>query len=489
MTFQKKRIYLDNTATTRTRSEVVVEMKKYYDTIYANPSSIHEDGIIARGSIEMARERISAVINCDSEEIVFCGSGSEANNLAVIGCVKFNGRKGCGIVTTKIEHKSVLNAFKSLEDEYRVTYAGVEHDGSIDRKELECSISHDTVFASIGYMNNEIGNVHDIKELICIVRNKNPRVIIHVDAVQALPYFKIDLAKIDADLMSFSGHKLYAPKGIGFLFVRKNTGINPLIYGGEQEFGLRSGTENVPYIVGLSKAVQLNDKEKQSYIKKLSVIRDYLISEITSIPDIVLTGAMDRSPNHASFCIKGLNGKMLVKELSLKGFDVSSGSACSSPKNDPSHVLEACGIDKDYLHGGLRITLGKYNKMSDAVRLVRCLKDTVRMMREKSHEYYNEGIFISKAEMIRKMVNNENILIIDVRPFRFPRLKIDNSINIPAYAIKSNLKKIDRSKEIILVCYQGDILSPLVHQELVRNGFKNAKVLKGGLLNFYGLSF
>ncbi|MHB1484166.1 MAG: aminotransferase class V-fold PLP-dependent enzyme [Saccharofermentanales bacterium] len=483
--FGKKRIYLDNTATTRTRKEVYKEMRKYFLKEYANPSSIHQDGLIARGSIEMARERIAQVLNCNSEELIFTGSGSESNNLAIRGVANACKDKGRHIISTKIEHSSVIRTCKDLEKkEYEVTYLSVDDSGFIDLKELERSIRPDTVLVSIIYVNNEIGTIQDIERIAEIVKNKGA--LLHLDGVQALPYIKMDLSGLNADLMSFSGHKLYAPKGAGLLYVKGGTPIDPIIFGGEQEFGIRSGTENVPYIVGLSKAIALNDKEKKKYVEKLTPLRDHLIKNVLdTIPGCRLTGSKDdRSPNHASFCFSGINGKMLVKEMSQYGIDVSSGSACSSPSNDPSHVLAACGIDREYLFGGLRVTIGRYNTRKDIDYLISILAKAIKKMREDDVLYNNEAIFISQSEFKKKTESGEILQIIDVRPIKYPKETIPGSIHIPDFRLKSGIKKLDRNIETVVVCYQGDILSPQVQQLLVKKGFVKVKVLKGGMFSY-----
>jgi len=484
--FGKRLVYLDNTATTRTRREVVSEMAKYFKSIYANPSSIHKDGLIARGSIEMARERIAQTLNCLSDEIIFTGSGTESNNLAIRGTAMSQAGKGKHIITSQIEHSSILKTCQQLETQgYEVTYLDVDHCGRFDLDRLSRSIRTDTILVSLGYVNNEIGTVQDVNKIIGIVRKHN--IILHFDAVQALPYIHLDLSLLGADLVSFSGHKLYAPKGIGLLYVRQGTNLIPAVTGGEQEFGIRSGTENVPYIVGLSKAILLNHKEKDSYVKGLSHMRNLLIEGVlNSIPDCVLTGdPVNRSPNHASFCFRGLNGKMLVKELSLHGFEVSSGSACSSPRNDPSHVLQACKIDQEFLHGSLRVTLGKYNRKRDVERFLKTLADVVSRMRSDKNPYNNESIFMSQTEFREKMEKGESMQILDVRHVNYPRRSIPGSIHIPVWKVKNNLRRLDPTLETIVVCYQGDIISPQVHQTLVKHGFKKVKVLKGGLFNYF----
>jgi cysteine desulfurase len=482
----RKRIYLDNTATTRTRREVINEMTKYFNKVFANPSSIHQAGLIARGSIEMARERIANVLNCTSEEIIFTGSGSEANNTAIKGVAHKLKNIGRHIITSPIEHSSIIRTCESLKEEgFEITYIDVDSSGNFNLKHLAESIRKDTILVTLGYINNEIGTIQDINAISEIVKSKN--IILHFDAVQALPYLHIDCTKINADLISFSGHKLYAPKGIGILYIKNETNLLPLIHGGEQEFGLRSGTENIPYIVGLSKAIQLNEKEKDEYVKTLTGFRNQILDSVTSnIPDVIITGDQNnRAPNNASFCIKNINGKMLVKKLSQLRIDVSSGAACSSSKNKPSHVLSACRINEDYLYGGLRVTVGKYNTQKEINYFLKTLPKVVKEMRENNSSYRNEAVFISQKEFRQKLLNKEEVQIVDVRPVKYPNKEIPGSIHSPLWKLKQTAQKLNREDEVIVVCYQGDIISPQAHQQLVKLGFNKAKVLKGGLFGYF----
>lgn len=479
-----KKIYLDNAATTRTRKEVVSVINRYFTKKYGNPSSAHRTGLIAMGSIEMARERIAKVLNCSSDEIVFTGSGSEGNNMAIKGVLKAT-HKGRQVITSQIEHSSIIKTCKSLEkDGVPVTYIGVDTQGRYDLEQLQKEIKEDTVLVSLSYVNNEIGTVQDIERICSIVKSKG--VILHIDAVQALPYFEIDLSKLSADLVTFSGHKLNTPKGIGILYVREGIPIEALISGGEQEFGLRSGTQNVAYIVGLSKAIALNQIEKKKYVNSLTSMRDELIEGVlNNVKDTILTGdPVNRAPNSASFCFKGISGKMLVKQLSWFGIEVSSGSACSSPKNEPSHVLSACKIDDDFINGSLRVTLGKYNTSKDINYFLKILPGLVQKMREDKFLYSNNPVFISQEEFKNKLKNKEPIQILDVRLFNYPKFRITGSLFIPAWKLKRNLNKLNPRIETIVICHQGDVLAPEAHQLLIKKGFSNAKVLKGGMAGY-----
>lgn len=478
----RNRIYLDNTATTRTRREVVDAMSPYFGARYANPSSNHESGLIARGSIEMARERISLVLGCHSEELIFTGSGSEANNAALFGVAEARIRGRRHIVTSPIEHSSILNSCRALKKKgFDITYLRVDGCGRFDLDHLAKAIKKNTVLVSLGYVNNEIGTVQDVVRIVDIVKSRGT--LLHLDAVQALPYVDLKLDSIGADLMSFSGHKLYAPKGVGLLYVRTGTSLEPRIHGGMQEFGLRSGTENVAFAVGLSKAIALNAREKHEYVSRMTALRDRLIGGVLhAIPDAMITGdPVQRAPNNASFCFKGVNGKMLVRELSQLGVEASSGSACSSPRNDPSHVLSACKVPDEYLFGSLRLTLGRYNSTRDVGRVIRTLPKVIAGMRANATAYNNEPIFLSQEEFREKQKAGNNLQVLDIRPIRYPARPIPGSHHVPTWRIVNHVRGMKPDTEIILVCYHGDVLSPQVHEVLYRKGFRNVKVLKGGI--------
>jgi cysteine desulfurase len=460
-------------------------MSKYFGKAYANPSSIHESGLIARGSMEMARERIAGVLGCRSEEIIFTGSGSEANNTALCGVAEAKSSSGRHIITSPLEHSSVLNTCRALEEKgFEVTRLRVNLSGQFDLDHLAAAIRNDTILVSLGYINNEIGTIQDVGRIVEIVKSRG--VLLHLDAVQALPYLDLNMKEIGADLMSFSGHKLYAPKGIGLLYVKTGTPLKPHIHGGMQEFGLRSGTENVPYAVGLSRAILLNAREKEGYVLRLQQLRDRLIRGILqNIPDAMITGdPVRRAPNHASFCFKGVNGKMLVRELSQHGIEASSGSACSSPRNDPSHVLFACGVPPAYLYGGLRLTLGRYNSKRDVDRMIRILPGVIAGIRTNARSYHNEPIFLSQEDFRERQKAGNNLLVLDVRPVRYPSRMIPGSLHVPGWRITNYVRGIEPETEIVLVCYQGDVISPRIHEQLYRKGFHNVKVLKGGLFEY-----
>jgi cysteine desulfurase len=435
--------------------------------------------------MEMARERIAGVLGCRSEEIIFTGSGSEANNTALCGVAEAMSGRGKHIITSPIEHSSILNTCRALEEKgCDVTYLRVDQHGRFDLDHLAGAIRNDTILVSLGYINNEIGTTQDVGRIAEIVKSRG--VVLHFDAVQALPYLPLNMKDLGADLMSFSGHKLYAPKGIGLLFVRRGTPVKPHLHGGMQEFGLRSGTENVPYAVGLSQAMVLNAREKQGYVSQLRNLRDALIGGVLqNIPDVMITGdPTRRAPNHASFCFKGVNGKMLVRELSQYGIEASSGSACSSPRNEPSHVLLACGVPPAYLYGSLRLTLGRYNSKRDVARLIHLLPGIIAAMRANATSYHNEPIFLSQEDFRERQKTGNMLLVLDVRPVKYPARMIPGSVHVPGWRIMDYVRGIKPETEMVLVCYQGDVLSPRIHERLYRKGFHNVKVLKGGLFEY-----
>lgn len=352
-------LYLDNAATTKIAKEVLDSMNPYFGLEYGNPSSIHTMGQHTRKYIEEARKEIANFINCESSEIIFTASGSEANNLAIKGFAFSN---KCEIITTGIEHKSVLESCIFLRKHAiikNVWKVGVHECGEIDVKHLE--ILCETVienkcipFVSIQFANSEIGTIQYIKEISKIVHKYNG--VLHVDAVQAFGCIPIDVKDLGIDMMSVSGHKIHAPKGIGFLYKRKGIKIEPLINGGHQEWGLRAGTENVPYIMGLAKAVEIIQNTDWNHVKSM---RNYLIMElIEKIPESRINGSLiNRLPGNINVSFKDIDGEALLLLLNLKSIYVSNGSACNSGSLESSYVLKEIGVPEDYINGTIRITI------------------------------------------------------------------------------------------------------------------------------------
>ncbi len=384
----EKRVYLDHAATTYTDGEVLKEMLPYFSEIYGNPSSIHSFGREVKKQIDIARSRVAKAIGAQPEEIFFTAGGSESDNWAIRGITYANKNKGNHIITTKIEHHASLYTCESLEKEgYRVTYLNVDKYGMIDIEELKQAISDDTILISIMYANNEIGTIQPVNEIGEIA--KANKIYFHTDAVQAIGNIKINVKEQNIDSLSLSAHKFYGPKGVGVLYIRKGVKANNLIYGGGQEKGKRAGTENVPGIIGLGKAIEIANENIDEYNKKMTYLRDKLIKGIMeNIPHTILTGHPEkRLPGSASFCFKYIEGEALLLNLDLKGIAGSSGSACTSGSLDPSHVLLSIGLPHEIAHGSLRLTLGHVNTEEDIDYVIKVLPGIVQKLRDMSPLY------------------------------------------------------------------------------------------------------
>lgn len=370
--------YFDNSATTRVRQEVINEMFPFFGVQYGNPSSLYGIGRYSRRAVENARKQVASLLNCNLSEVYFTGSGSEGDNLALKGVVYANKDKGNHIITSKIEHHAVLNSCKTLERQgFKVSYINVDSEGKINLEELVNEITDKTILISIMFANNEIGTIQPIEDIAKIAKKYN--IIFHTDAVQACGNVPIDVKKLEVDLLTISGHKIYAPKGIGALYVKNGINFERIIDGGRQERGKRSGTENVPQIVGLGKACELAKIEMEEHILKLKELRDYFIDKIQSkIPIAKLNGSREnRLPGNCNFSFKNIDGQTLLLKLDEKGICVSSGSACSAGNTAPSHVLSAIGLDKEYANGTIRVTFGKYNTKEEVDFLIEAIKEIV----------------------------------------------------------------------------------------------------------------
>ena len=367
--------YFDNSATTRVDDKVLEAMLPYFKEFYGNASSIYRLGQISKNKIEEVREDISKILGCNPDEIYFTSGGSESNNLALKGIMEANTGKGRHLITSVIEHPSVLNTAKYLESiGYEVTYINVDSNGSVNLDELKNSIRQDTVLVSIMSANNEIGTIQNIDEISKICKEND--VILHTDAVQAIGNIKIDLSNIDS--LSLSSHKFYGPKGIGLLYVRKGILFNPIINGGHQEQNKRAGTENVAAIVGMGKALELvysNLNEKNKYISDL---RDYFESEIKKVIPSVRINGKNRLPGVSNITIPGIENDTMVIGLDISDICVSSGSACTSGSIEPSHVLKAIGLSDRESKCSIRISIGKYNTKEEVDYLVKSIKEVVK---------------------------------------------------------------------------------------------------------------
>ena len=374
-----KTIYFDHAATTPVRREVIKEMIPYFDIEYGNPSVMYSLGRHAKQAINKARNQVASAINCDMNEIYFTSCGSESDNLAIKGFAYANKSRGNHIITSKIEHHAVLDTCKSLEKQgFRVTYLGVDENGIVNIEELINSITEETILITIMFANNEIGTIEPIEQIGSIAKKNN--IIFHTDAVQAIGNLKIDVKKLNIDMLSLSGHKFYAPKGVGALYVREGIKFEKLQDGGEQEKNKRAGTENVAQIVGLGKAIEIIYKEFEDYNKKLKDNRDYLIDMLNeNFEDFKINGDLkSRLAGNINISFKNIDGSELLFKLDEYGICASAGSACSTSNPVPSHVLTAIGLNKELINGTLRISLGKDNTKEDIDFFIHKLKKIIK---------------------------------------------------------------------------------------------------------------
>ena len=389
--------YFDHAATTPIREDVFKEMIPFLNLNYGNPSSIYTIGRHNKKIIEESRLKIANIIGAKkAREICFTSCGSESDNLAIKGIAYANKEKGKHIITTKIEHPAVLHTCQHLENEgFEVTYLNVDEEGKINIKDLINSIKHDTILISIMFANNEIGTIQPIKEIGKIANEYN--IYFHTDAVQAMGNIKINVEEMNIDLLSMSAHKFYGPKGMGALYIKEGVKIDKIQDGGHQEYDRRAGTENVPGIVGMAKALELADKELKIYNEKLTYLRNYFISELTKkISYIKLNGHKDdRLPGNVNISFKYIDAEALLLYLDKLGICASSGSACSSGSSMPSHVLTAIGLSNEMAYGSLRVTFGRDNTIDEVDYLIDNLVKIVNALREKSPIYKD---FINNKE-------------------------------------------------------------------------------------------
>lgn len=381
----EKIIYVDHSATTYTKKEVLDEMLPYFTEKFGNASSVYYMGSISKEAVEKARKQVADSINAKPGEIYFTAGGSESDNLAIVGIAKANKLKGNHIITTKIEHLAVLETCKTLEKEgFEVTYLDVDASGLISMDSLKNAIKENTILITIMFANNEIGTIQPIQEIGDLARSKG--IYFHTDAVQAIGNIHIDVEKLNIDALSLSAHKFYGPKGVGALYIRNGIKFNPVITGGHQERNKRAGTENVPGIVGLGKAIEMATLNIDEYNKKLLDLREYFIKEVESkIPYIKINGhRQKRLPGNVNISIKGIEGESLLLLLDMNKICASSGSACTSGSLDPSHVLLAIGLKHEIAHGSLRVTFGEENTKEDVDYIVNKLIEIVYKLRKMS---------------------------------------------------------------------------------------------------------
>ena len=384
----RKYVYMDNSATTAVKQEVLDQMMPIFTEIYGNPSSIHQAGQIARVYVDKARMQVASLLNASLDEIYFTAGGSESDNWALKGVAEKYRKKGNHIITTKIEHHAILHTCEYLEKQgYEVTYLDVDEYGVVDLEQLKKSITDQTILISVMFANNEIGTIQPIEEIGKIA--KEHKILFHTDAVQAIGNVDIDVHKLNIDMLSMSGHKIHAPKGIGVLYIRKGLILPNLIHGGAQERKRRAGTENVPGIVGLGKACEIAKQQMENHIAHCTKLRDRLIEKVTQkIPYTLVTGSLEhRLPGLASFCFKYIEGEALLLSLDMKGIAGSSGSACTSGSLDPSHVLMALGLKHEIAHGSLRLSLSDFNTEEEVDYVVEELAVIVQRLRNMSPLY------------------------------------------------------------------------------------------------------
>ncbi len=382
----ERRIYLDHAATTAPDQRVVAAMLPYLTSAWGNPSSIYAEAREARKGLDGARRSVAAVLGCKPNEIVFTSGGTEADNLALRAVALASRSRGDHIITTAIEHHAVLHTCDALAKEgFRVTYLPVDHEGSVDLDALRGALDDRTVLVSVIYANNEVGTIEPVAEVARIVKERDPHIMVHTDAVQAAGALDLDIDALGVDLLSIAAHKIYGPKGTGALFVRGRTPFAPQIAGGSQERNRRAGTENVAGAVGLATALRLAHDERAARNAHDSALRDRLLDEVPRrIPDTIITGPLDRTkrlPNSASFAFKHLEGEAVLLQLDLQGIAASSGSACTTASLEPSHVLMAMGVPEEYLRGSLRLTLGRDNTDADIDALLEILPPAVARIR------------------------------------------------------------------------------------------------------------
>ena len=382
------RIYLDHAATTPPDPRVVEAMLPFFTTHWGNPSSIYLEGQEARRAVDAARKTIADLLGASPKEIVFTSGGTESDNAAIRGAAFAQRARGRGnhIVTTAIEHHAVLHTVEQLEREgFRATYLPVDRDGVVSLDALAEAVGPETIVVSIMTANNEVGTIQPVAEAARIARERNPRVVVHTDAVQAAGSLDITPAKLGVDLLSLAGHKIYGPKGIGLLYIKNRTPWQPFILGGSQEKERRAGTENVPGIVGLAVAMQLAWQERDAFNANVSRLRNRLLFELPEcIPDTVITGPSDperRLPNNFSCCFRNVEGESVLLALDMADIAASSGSACTTGALEPSHVLTAMGIDRDLAHASLRLTLGRHTTDAEIDRVLDVLPGIVQKLR------------------------------------------------------------------------------------------------------------
>lgn len=378
-------VYLDNSATTRCFDQVAELTAHIMCEDYGNPSSLHRKGVQAEKYTRYAKEVIAGNLKVNEKEIFFTSGGTESDNLALIGCVRANCRSGRHLITTQIEHPAVLQTIKHLEEEgFRVTYLPVDPKGCIRLEDLERAITGETILVSIMHTNNEVGAIQPVAQAGALIKRMNPRILFHVDAVQGYGKFRIYPKRMKIDLMSASGHKIHGPKGIGLLYVDEKVKIKPVSFGGGQQNGMRSGTENVPGAAGFAKAVELVYQNLDQDIKKMYQLKKAFVDGIQKMDDVVVNGCPDEAgaPHVVSASFRGVRSEVILHALEDKGIYVSAGSACSARKPQPSATLQAMGIEKELLSSTIRFSFSVFTTMEEINYTLQTLYDIIPMLRK-----------------------------------------------------------------------------------------------------------
>lgn len=395
---KQKSFYLDNAATTPVDPRVLQAMAPYFNEAFGNASSLHGKGNEAMAAVEASRAKIASFLGCSSENVYFTSGATESDNWAILGLTRAILRDNSGfkphIIISAVEHEAVIEPVRRLVKDglAESTYLKVDKNGLVSPEDLKKSIKANTVLVSVMLANNEIGSIQPLTKLAQVIAEANSsrkrRILFHTDATQAPAYVECNVKKLGVDLMSLSAHKVYGPKGVGALYVGSGIKLEPLVYGGGQQQGARSGTYNVAGIVGFGKAVEIvsDKKERSEDIKRIKELRDYLVKQVlVKVPRSSLNGSLkDRLPNNASFIFPGVEGESVVLMLSRHGICASTGSACSSGSLEPSHVLLAIGVPIEHAHGSLRLTLGRFTKKSDIEALLKHLPSTIEKLRQMS---------------------------------------------------------------------------------------------------------
>lgn len=472
MNFRRK-VYLDNNATTQIDSRVAKIIKSFVKH-YANPSSQHSLGKYTRSRVETARQQVSKLIHAAPEEIIFTSGGTEANNTVLKGVSGLLKQKGNHIITSKIEHPSVIESCEYLEKEgFRVTYLSVNPDGEIDLNELESAIDEKTILISIMIANNETGTVQDIKRIAEIAHRRN--ILLHTDAVQAVGKIPIDVKSMDVDFLTFSSHKIYGPKGSGAVYIKNRETIENLIHGGRQEFLLRGGTENTIGIIGFGEAARIIMEEGKEYNEDIKKLRSLFYHSIKGFyPDVKINGPSTGGiPGTINLLFPGTDNKKTIAFLDYYGISASAGSACSADGEKPSHVLKAIGLNDKDAGSSVRFSIGKFNSRKDIKYSVKKLK---KALNDKTGLQY-----MTPMAMDEPVLLNEKYLLADIR-FGFQRIitkPVAKAVLVNRFKLDEYFKEIPKSKNIVLICEHG-FDAAATGYKLKKKGFSNVIVLLGG---------